>query len=216
MTDKAALQKLFEAALKDNSDFKKPPTRLVPSPTFPSQAAMTPLPFPTAPQPGAEVPKRDSAALPFTTPLPSGGPGGASSEELQTLLDEQRDRLSRKARNASLATLALLFALGGGVYAWFVQSPSRVRAYQTTVQEVRSAGDIFSIVAKYQIALDRIESHAKSVDMATESMGISSNQDQASDVHFGQEMKAMMGGEGKTAADRHGMLTGIEIPEKKF
>lgn len=212
------MQKLFDAALRDNSDFNKPPTRLVPSATFPSNPALAPLPIIPAPQPETEpaVTGIEAPASEFTAPLPNAGLGEAASNELKVLLDEQMARLSLKRRNASITTLALLFSLVGGGYAWFVQSPSRVQAYHSAITEVRSVGDITSILAKYQTALDRIGTHSANLDLATESMGVSSNQDDAKDVHFEAEMKAMTGAESKTTGERSSMLTSIKTPGKQF
>lgn len=210
MTDQAALQKLFEAALKDNSDFNKPPTRLIPASSLQANSAQAPLPSVLTAEPEIKaVRPAPVVEAPATVPTQA-GLDDATSNELKHLLDEQMARLSRKRRNASMATLALLFSLVGGGYAWFVQSPSRVEAYHSAIREVRSAGDLSAILAKYQIALDRIESRSANIDSATESMGVSSNQDDAQDVNFDAEMKAMMGGEGKTTGERNGMLSGMK------
>lgn len=95
-----------------------------------------------------------------------------------------------------------------------MQSPSRVQAYQSAIQEVRSTGDLNTILAKYQIALNRIEGRSAEIDSATKSMGVSSDQADAKDIHFQSELKAMMGGEGKTTGERNGNLSGIKKTER--
>ena len=71
------------------------------------------------------------------------------------------------------------------------------------VHDIRSIGDVKSIVAKYQAALDKIGARSKQIDHATVTMGVSANQDDAVDPNMNAEMLSLMGGEGKTTGQRN-------------
>ena len=114
--------------------------------------------------------------------------------------------MKRKRRRETVGALAVFLALTGGGFGWFVHSPDRVQAVRDAMTEIRSVGDIASMVAKYQKALDKIGTRSQDIAAATESMGVSSNQDGMKDVYMDAEMKEMMGGEGKTVGERNKVL----------
>lgn len=201
MTDREKLQKLFDAALRDSSPLEKAPTRVVPKPSVALQtspkAAETPVAAcvmtaepETIRQPVAAEPVLDKAA----------------AEELGALLDEQVRRKKRRHRIESLVTAVVLIGLTGGSAGWFVQSPDRVQALVSAVAEIRSVGDVKSMVAKYEAALKRISARGQQIDLATGAMGVKSSEKDKKDAYFDAEMKQMMGGEGKTAGDRAGTM----------
>jgi len=206
MTDKEKLQKLFAAALRaPNETPVRKPARAFGNPE-PPPAAVQPPP-PSAPAPGV-------SAAPVTAPAPAEaapvaanlGLDAAASAELAALLDEQNKRKARKRRRETLVTLLVLFGLTGGGFAWFVQSPDRVRAFREALNDIHSVGDIQGLVGKYRAALDKVAVHSQQIDRATESMGVTSKQDGVKDRYFDKEMRAMMGTEGKTIGERNRLL----------
>ncbi len=215
MTDKEKLQKLFQAALLDVSEEKVTLARAYPKSTLDTMAAQAslqvapPVAAQPVPEPVAMVPAQvvaPAAAADFVQPMENAGLDAAAAEELRILLEEQNLRMKRKRRRETVGALAVFFALTGGGFGWFVQSPDRVQAVRSAITEIRSVGDIGSIIAKYQKALDKIGTRSQDIAAATESMGVSSNQNGMKDVYMDSEMKEMMGGEGKTVGERNKLL----------
>jgi hypothetical protein len=216
MTDKDKLQKLFQAALLDASEERVTLARAYPKSTLETLAsqAATPSGRLVTPQPSPEPVAMAPAAAPapvesaqeLVQPMANAGLDAVSAEELRILLDEQHLRLKRRRRRELVGTLILFLGITGGGFGWFVSAPERVQAVRDAVKEVRSVGDIAGMVAKYQKALDKIATRAQDIDAATESMGVSSNQEGMKDVNMDAEMKEMMGGEGKTVGERNRLL----------
>ncbi len=214
MTDKEKLQKLFQAALLDVSEEKVTLARAYPKSTLETLAAQATTPVapvtPAQPEPVAMVPAQEVApvatAMDLVQPMENAGLDAAAAEELRILLEEQHLRLKRKRIRETVGALVVFLALTGGGFGWFVHSPDRVQAVRAAIKEVRSVGDIAGMVAQYQKALDKIGTRAQDIDIATESMGVSANQEGMKDVYMDAEMKQMMGGEGKTAGERNRML----------
>jgi len=197
MTDQEKLQRLFEAALKDTSELSKPPTRVFPaSQAAAPMAVVQPQPEPVAP-PVVETP---------AAPVVNAGLSAAESAELGRLLTEQQQRKTRKRRREALVTFGILLAVIGGGTGWFVQSPQRIQAFNEAMRDIRSVGDVTAMVGKYQAALDKVAARSNQIDQATESMGVSSNQDDAKDPHMEAEMLAMMGGKGTTTGQRNKLV----------
>lgn len=206
MTDQEKLQKLFQAALQDSSDLNKAPTRAFPTSTSvpPPSSVQAPMPFThpvpvaPAPEPVAVVAEEAPADLPSNAGLDE-----KTSNELGALLDEQRARLSRKRRRDTLVVLGVMFALGGSGFGWFVQDPQRVQAFKDAIRDVRSIGDVKSMVAKYRESLDRVAVRGKQIEQATDAMGVVKTAADEKDPYFEAEMKGMMGGKGKTLGERN-------------
>ncbi len=198
MTDQEKLQKLFDAALRDSTPVEKTPTRAVPQST--NFQPVAPI---IAEKPAAPIAEPDPArqTLPTAPVLDK-----AAAEELGALLDAQILRKKRKHRRESLVAALVLISITGGGSAWFVQSPDRVHALVSAIAEIRSVGDVKSMVAKYQDALKRISARGNQIDQATKAMGITSNGKDEEDPYMNAEMKQMMGGEGKTIGDRAGKM----------
>jgi len=142
----------------------------------------------------------------LVVPMPNAGLDAASSAELAALLDEQHKRKMRRRRREAFLTLLFLFGTAGGGYGWFVQSPQRVQAFNDAIKDIRSAGDIAGIVGKYKKALEKVKVRSEQIDNATVSMGIDPTKDDGKDPYFEEEMKQMMGGEGKTTGERNRLL----------
>jgi hypothetical protein len=169
MAQREDLQKLFEAALKQST----PPSRFgipaeqrksappaagiadpdVPLPfgaTPPPQAAFTPVAFtpvastPVASAPAAFTPVPEEPAAPAPDP-----DYHATNDELAAIMDDKHIKRKRRHRRQALVTFLLLFGTAGGGTAWFVSNPDRVTALKQTIAEIRSAGDIKAIIAKY-------------------------------------------------------------------
>jgi hypothetical protein len=197
MTDQEKLQKLFDAALRDSTPIEKAPTRALPltpaahaAPKIQEKPVIASAPATpdTASQPAVEAPVLDKEA----------------AEELGALLDEQVRRRKRKHRIESMVAAVVLIGLTGGSAGWFVQSPERVQAILTVIAEIRSVGDVKSMVAKYEAALKRISARGQQIDQASSAMGVKPSEKDEKDAYFDSEMKQLMGGEGKTAGDRAG------------
>lgn len=199
MTDQEKLQKLFDAALRDSSPIEKAPTRAVPlTPAIPAAPRIQIKPV-TASVPAApESPSQSVAETPVLDK--------DAAEELGALLDEQVRRRRRKHRIESMVAAVALIGLTGGSAGWFVQSPERVQAILTVIAEIRSVGDVKSMVAKFEAALKRISARGQQIDQASSAMGVKPSEKDEKDAYFDSEMKQMMGGEGKTAGDHAGHM----------
>ena len=197
MTDPEKLQQLFQAALKAPPQENNSLAR-----AFPTAAPLAAAPVSEA-VPAPEPPATVSIN---TIPVANAGLDHAAAAELGALLDDQMARKTRKRRRELIGTLVVLLGLTGGGLGWFVQSPTRLQAFREAVADIRSVGDVAAMVAKYQVALDKISAHSKQIDQATEAMGGSANQDGMKDVNMDAEMQAMMGGEGKTTGERNQIL----------
>lgn len=214
MTDNEKLQKLFQAALQDTSEVNKAPTRAFPTappqpvavPAVP-EAFPTPQPLPMEIQPAPVIellPEREA----IVRPLGNVGLDAVSSAELGILLDEQRERKSRQRRRELLVTLGVCFALTGGGYGWFVQSPQRVQAFKEAIRDIRASGDMMGMVTQYRKALARIAVRSEQVDEASAAMGVKKSAKDDEDPYFEAEMGQMMGGKdkGKTVGERNKLL----------
>ncbi len=201
MTDKEKLDRLFDAALKDTSDFNTPLTRSYPAlATNPAPQAITRSAL------MLELPEMPPVIEISVAPPVNAGLDGAASKELGAMLDDQHQRLQRKRRRGMFVSMAACLALTGGIYGWFIQEPGRVQALRETIKDIRSVGDIKGMVANYSKALDKIAVHSKQIDQSTESMGVSSDQANEKDPNLDAEMKIMMGGKGKTTGERNQQL----------
>lgn len=61
-------------------------------------------------------------------------------------------------------------------------------------------------MGKYKKALEKVKVRSEQIDSATASMGIDPTKDDGKDPYFEDEMKQMMGGEGKTTGERNRLL----------
>ena len=206
MTDKEKLQRLFDAALKDPTELKAaPPARAVP--VSPLEVAAPVAVFPAqAAAPALEVQEPATVPQPTTQPTMAGVLDDAASTELAALLDEQFKRKRRKRRIEALVTAAVMLSVCGGSTIWFVQNPQRVQAFKDAIREIRSVGDVKSLVASYQKSLDRIAARGQQVEQATAAMGVKKSAKDDEDPFMDAEMKQMMGGEGKTVGQRNRAL----------
>lgn len=199
MTDQEKLQKLFDAALRDSSPIEKAPTRAVPQPLAAPASPRIQEKTVTASAPAApESPSQPVADAPVLDK--------AAAEELGALLDEQVRRRRRKHRIESMVAAVTLLGLTGGSVGWFVQSPERVEAFRAVLKDIRSVGDVKSMVAKYEAALKRISARGQQIDQASSAMGVKPSEKDEKDAYFDSEMKQMMGGEGKTTGERAGKM----------
>ncbi len=206
MTDSEKLQQLFQAALQDSSSGKKPLTR-----AFPTTPAVVVQPIQMAPVPTSEpvqpaVIEASRAVAPLVEPMPNAGLDAATSAELGALLDAQIKRKSRKRRFELVATLVVFLGLSGGGLGWFVQSPSRVQALHEAVNDVRSLGDVQGLVAKYQVALDRVAARSNQIDSAMSEMGSDPSQASAEDPYLSTETEKVLGVEGQDIGERNKRL----------
>ncbi len=130
----------------------------------------------------------------------------AAADELGTLLDERVARDRRKRKREILVTLLVVFSITGGGTGWFVQNPDRVQALKDAIREIRSVGDVKSIVANFQASLDRVGARSQQLDQATATMGVTASPEDLADPNMDAEMKELMGGDGKTVGQRNSTL----------
>ena len=195
MTDKEKLQQLFQAALQDPSHGTKPLARAFPTApavTLPvAQPVAAPEPVQPAVIPVSDAPVSPQVA-PLVQPMPNAGLDEATSAELGALLDEQIKRKARRHRRELVVALVLCLGLTGGGYGWFIQSPSRVQAWNEAMGDIRSLGDVKGLVAKYQKALDRIATRSQQIDQATVAMGVDPTKVSNEDPYFTKETEDVM------------------------
>jgi hypothetical protein len=103
-------------------------------------------------------------------------------------------RQKRKRRRELIGTFVVLLGLNGGGLGGFVQSPSRLLAFREAMADIRSVGDVAAMVAKYQVALDKIATRSNQIDPATEAMGgegkTTGQRNQKLQNAFGKQFKA--------------------------
>jgi hypothetical protein len=138
----------------------------VPQPTASVSIAVAEVPAPT-PVPSAAPPVADPVE-----PMPNAGLDEETSAELGQLLDAQLERVSRRRRRELVVTLLLVVGLVGAGIGWFARSPPRVSAFRSALSEIRRVGDIKGMMAKYQVALDKIGTRGKDLDDASLAMGV--------------------------------------------
>jgi hypothetical protein len=219
MKGREDLEKLFEAALNQTEapsrfgtpdSMKKaapaafnrpaPPFQAAPAPPAPGnvfQAAPIVAPMPTAPAPALVLDKHGAASLDSTV-----------NAELAGIMEEKIAREKSRRRRGRLVLVLFLVGATGGSAGWVAVNPHRVEAFKQTIAEIKSAGDIKGMVAKYQAALDKIAVRGKQIDAATASIGVDpASVDEHADPGFDKEMREMMGEEGgKTTAARDKIL----------
>jgi hypothetical protein len=101
----------------------------------------------------------------------------------------------------------VIFGSAAGGALWFVQDGTRVQAFTEAMRDIRSVGDVRSLVAKYQESLDRIAARGRQIDQATSAMGVKPADGTEEDPYLEAEMKQMMGSEGgKTVGQRNRAL----------
>ena len=220
-TNKEALQKIFEAALKEPEPQYTPTARLnsrVPTESYP-KARSYGEPAPAARRviepvsndtitPDAPKKKTEPVETAKTVNIPTiaAGSHDAASAELAGILDKKmaKDNSKRKAQFLMIL-IVLAGGIGGGI-AWFIQSPDRVTELKSAVTEVQSATDVESITGEYDKSLEKVAVRGNQLDEATSALGASTELKAGEDGYMDKEMKGMMGGEGKTAGERaHGM-----------
>jgi hypothetical protein len=213
------LEKLFEAALNQTEapsrfgtpdSMKKaapaafnrpaPPFQAAPAPPAPGnvfQAAPIVAPMPTAPTPAVVLDKHGAASLDSTV-----------NAELAEIMEQKIAREKSRRRRGRIVLVLFFVGATGGTAGWVAMNPHRVEAFKQTIAEIKSAGDIKGMVAKYQAALDKIAVRGKQIDAATVSIGVDpASVDEHEDPGFDKEMREMMGEEGgKTTAARDKIL----------
>lgn len=236
MKGREDLEKLFEAALHGTeapSRFGTPDSMKKAAPAAftraapPFQAAPTQgdtapaAPFQAAPFQAAPIQPAPFQAAPFTAAAPApAGPAAvldnhgvksldsAINAELAEIMDQKIAREKSRRRRGRLMLVLFLVGTTGGAGGWIAMNPHRVEAFKQTIAEIKSAGDIKGMVAKYQVALDKIAVRGKQIDSATVSIGVDpASVDEHADPGFDKEMREMMGEEGgKTTAARDKIL----------
>ncbi len=164
----------------------------------PAPAAYAPVPVAQASETYVQLDDKAVASL-----------GSGLSTELGAILDAKVAKEKRNRRLSLVFTLLFLAGIGGGATAWVVTNPERFEAMKAVIAEIKSAGDLKGMVAKYQKALDRIAVRGEQINDATVAMGVdpASAEDMA-DQGFDKEMREMMGEDGgPTSASRNAKLT---------
>jgi hypothetical protein len=151
----------------------------------------------------AEVPVT-AKSEPLIESMPNAGLDEASSTELAALLDAQLKRVAARRRRERVVTLLVFLGLTGGGFGWFVHSPDRVAAFKSALAEIRSAGDIKGMMAKYQVALDKIGSRSDQIDESTLALGIDpASVSPEEDPYMEAETEQFTGEKGAGVAERN-------------
>jgi hypothetical protein len=208
MTDKQKLQSLFDAALKAPAEFSGSPQRVFPTPAIEAMPEPAAVIAPVFAPPSAAGPAPAAPVAVAVAPMPAAPSlDAAAAEELGKLLDEQQLRKKRRRRIEALVTACIFFGSTASGTIWFVQDGARVQAFKEAMRDIRSVGDVKSLVAKYQDALDRVAARGQQIDQATAAMGIKPSAGDEKDPFFEEEMKQMMGKDGgKTVGERNRLL----------
>lgn len=229
MTDNEKLKKLFEAALKDVAVDRKPLARafpdapresytvppLSPRPAAPVETAapLVPAPAPIAPMPHSpaeSISREEDPSPPATTDVPHENVGldAATSAELGVLIDERREDQARRRRRGMILTMAVFLGLLGSAYGWVASSPERMKALSEAITDIRSAGDVAAMVAKFQTSLDRVATRGQHIDQARSALGVEAGPEDKKDPYLQEEMKEMTGkDDGKSLGERNQMMT---------
>lgn len=215
MNGREDLDKLFEAALHGTqapSRYGTPDSMKKSAPA----AFNRPAPFQAAPAPTTPfqaAPFVAAAAAPASPEVVLDKHGVKSLDstinaELAEIMDQKIVREKSRRRRGRLMLVVFFLGATGGSAGWVAMNPHRLEAFKQTIAEIKSVGDIKGMVAKYQVALDKVAVRGKQIDAATVSIGVDpASVDEHADPGFDKEMKAMMGEEGgKTTAARDKIL----------
>ena len=212
MTDKQKLQSLFDAALKSSADFNRGslqqafPVAAVAATAMVADDCHAPAVAPPLEPLNSSASSGTNAPIPAAA-APAPGLDASASKELGVLLDDQIRRRKRRHRIEALVTAVVFLGSAAGGTLWFVQDGSRVQAFKEAMRDIRSVGDVKSLVAKYQESLDRIAARGRQIDQATAAMGVKPTDGTEDDPYFDAEMKQMMGKDGgKTFGQRNRAL----------
>jgi hypothetical protein len=125
---------------------------------------------------------------------------------LGAFLDAQIKRKALQWKRELLMTLLVVGGMTRGGFGWFVQSPTRVQAFRDAMSEIRSVGDINGLVAKYQVALDKIAARSSQIDEATVAMGGDPTLGGDEDPYFEAETEPLTGEKRASSGERHKKL----------
>lgn len=200
MTDQEKLQKLFDAALKDGSEVNRKLTRVGPStsspaPRDPVQSAATAVM--DAPAHSSTDVETAEPSGDFVKPMENAGLDHQTSDELAGLLDAKIARDARKHKRGRIITILFFVSITAGGAGWVAKSPERFNALCDALRDIRSVGDVKSMVAKFQSSLDKVAVRGQQIDQATQAMGVVDTGEDHEDAYFTEEMKGMMGEQGK-------------------
>ena len=126
----------------------------------------------------------------------------AAADKLGALLDQKFKKEAISRKRAKYATIAVAVIAIGSVIGWFTQNPDRLQAITAAISEIRSVTDINQVVGGYEESLDKVSSRSAQIDHASGALGIDPTTVEHEDPNMDTEMKAMMGGEGSTTGDR--------------
>lgn len=222
-TDKEALQKIFEAALKQPD----PPPTARPKPATPTmrranygEAAMAITETPTrqitkpasketatpaSPKEQKPITREDETARkPAETPQAGKQAvlDDKASDELAKVLEKKMAWEKTKHKIQKVATIIVLLGAVGGGIGWFVSSPDRVKSLSASVEEIQSAGDVNGMVDSYKGSLDKVAGRGNELSAATAALGASTELKEGEDAYMEDEMNKMSGGEGKSVGSR--------------
>lgn len=199
-SDKEALQKIFEAALKQADPTpQKRPTQAFPKTTASAQPAPSASTTTASPPKQTEIPSEPIKKPAHSQPVVD----ATTADEVGALLDAKLKAANLKRKRQRLVTLVVLIGAIGGAATWVIQSPERIHSLQSAGTEIKSATDIKAIVGSYQKSVDKVAARSQQIDQAMEAMGVKKDAKDDADPYMEQEMKSMMGGEGKTIGERN-------------
>lgn len=177
MTDPDRLKQLFQSALGEDFTYEKPRTRIFSKSSIAEVPAIWKAPDQSqarAPEPvwravtGPPVPPPSVREL---QPMPVAGTDPASFVGPEAPCDSQVWQLAGDRRLGWLATFLVCIGLTGTGLGWFMKSSTRVQALRSAVAEAHSMGGLLGVVAKYEIAFERISTRTNAVGESSAASG---------------------------------------------
>lgn len=185
-TNKEALQKIFEAALKEAETTPITKTRKFASaehlakphhPIGPATTSSQPQMMPQAVPDAAVTPSTAKPSAPevapaatvaaATPPVTPDHNHDAASAGPAAVLDRKTAKDKRRHQMQWLVLSAVLVGGLGGSAAWFIQSPERIDSLKSASTEVKAATDVQSLTGEYQKSLDEVAVRGSQPDQAT-------------------------------------------------
>lgn len=219
-TDKEALQKIFEAALRqaDPEDSPAEPAKRAEEPPMRRMYCQTAsLPATNVVESATAVsrPRRNvqQAYAAYTSPpteengqsqetedAPDADSTAAlyaeTADEIGAILDEKLAAENRRRKLKLLLTSAVALAVIGGSAAWLIKNPERLETLKSVTHEIQAIGDTNQTADSYQKSLDKVNNHSSQIEQATAAMKLK----EGIDAHLDNNMKPLRPSESKTTS----------------
>lgn len=134
-------------------------------------------------------------------------------EDFVALLDEQDERRKQTSRKVNFILFGLFGVAMASMSVWYVVSRENQRKVADLILDIKASGNDFQMISsptglahRYDAALAQIETRAEDIDKASNSLGVDPKT--VTEDGMDIEMKQMMGGKGRTTAERDKLLRG--------